>query len=280
MALFVVLALSALSALGSTLGSGAFGTLAWLWVLPLSFVGSFLGLLLLMGLVVVIMALTVPMHKPQAKDDPVFRWVIHFAVSLLIPLLGIRLHTKGLENTPENGRVFLVSNHISDIDPAVLLHCFPKNKFAFISKKENEKKPIIGQFLHRIMCQSVNRENDREALKTILNCIRLIKEDEVSIGVFPEGRIYPDRKLHTFRSGVFKIPQKTNVPIMVCTLQNTCKVIPNFLRLKPTDVHVHLLAVLQPEDFKNLSTVDLGSRIYEMMAQDLGPDLVSQEDAG
>ena len=39
------------------------------------------------------------------------------------------------------------------------------------------------------MGQMLNRENDREALKTIVTCIRLLKDDEVSIGVFPEGGI-------------------------------------------------------------------------------------------
>lgn len=274
MALGLVFALSILSALGGTWGCGAFHSPAWLWVLPLSLIGSFLGLILLIVLVVVIMALTVRMDRPQEKDSPVFRGVIHFAISLLIPLFRIRLHTQGLEQTPKEGRILLVCNHINDIDPAVLLYCFKNNQLAFISKRENEKKPIIGPFLHRILCQSVNRENDREALKTILKCIELIKKDQVSIGVFPEGYVSKDRKLHTFRSGVFKIAQKANVPIVVCTVQNTHQVFPNFFRFQPTDIHLHLVGVLQPEEIKGLTAIDVGNRVYNMMAQDLGPDLV------
>ena len=276
MALALVLVLSVLSALGSTWGCGAFENVSWLWVLPVSFIGSFLGVLILIFLVVGIMSLTVPMDQVQEKDSKSFRGVIHFVIALLIPLLGFRLHTQGLEKTPKAGRVFLVCNHLNDIDPAVLLHCFPHQQLAFISKKENDKKPIIGPFLHRIMCQPVNRENDREALKTILNCIRLLKEDQVSIGVFPEGRIYPDKKLHTFRSGVFKVAQKTQVPIMVCTLQNTQYALGNAMKLKPTEIHMHLVDVLYPEDYAGMTTVDLGNRIYEMMAKDLGPDLVAK----
>lgn len=276
MALGLVLVLSCLSALGSTWGSGAFGNLSWLWVLPVSFLGSFSGFLLLIFLVVGIMALTVRMDQVQEKDNKLFRGVIHFVIDLLVPLLGFRVHTRGLEKTPREGRVLLVCNHLNDIDPAVLLHFFPKQQLAFISKKENDKKPIIGQFLHRILCQPIDRENDREALKTILNCIRLIKEDQVSIAVFPEGYINPERKLRPFRSGVFKIAQKTQVPIVVCTLQNTQYALGNALKLKPTDIHLHLVDVLYPEDYAGITTVELGNRIYTMMAQDLGPELVAE----
>ena len=277
MALSILLILSLLSAVGCSWSS--FGSLDWLWVLPLSFLGSFVGMLVLVVLTVWILALTVDLKKPQEHDSKLFRGVIHFVVDLLIPLLGVRLHTKGLEMTPKSGRIMLVCNHLHEIDPAVLLHCFPKNQLAFIGKQETLQMPLIREFMHRIMCQLVNRENDREALKTILNCIKLIKDDAVSIGVFPEGYCSKDHLLHPFRHGVFKIAQKTNVPIVVCTIQNTHKVIPNVLKLKPTHIHLHLVGVVQPEEIAGLTTVEVGSRIHAMMAQDLGSELVLQEEA-
>ena len=133
--------------------------------------------------------------------------------------------------------------------------------------------------MHKILCQPINRENDREALKTILKCIQIIKEDKASIAVFPEGYIQPDKKLHHFRPGVFKIATKTKVPIVVCTLQGTMHVLRNFLHLKPSTVDLHLLKVIYPEEYESLTTVELADRIYQMMAEDLGPDLVAQENA-
>ena len=138
---------------------------------------------------------------------------------------------------------------------------------------------IVGKVMHKIMCQMINRENDKEALKTIINCIHLIQADEVSIAVFPEGYTSMDGLLHPFRSGVFKIALKTKVPIVVCTLQNTQKVFKNIKHLKATDVHLHLLDVLQPEDYEGLTAVEVANRVHTMMAEDLGPDLVLQENA-
>ena len=71
---------------------------------------------------------------------------------------------------------------------------------------------------------------------------------------------------------------KTKVPIVVCTLRNTQHAFHNGFRLKKTDVDLHLVDVISPEDYEALSTVELGNRVYEMMAQDLGPENVSAEE--
>ena len=131
--------------------------------------------------------------------------------------------------------------------------------------------------MHKLMCQNLNRENDREALKTILNCVRLIQEDAVSIGVFPEGYTSRDGLFHHFRHGVFKIAQKTKVPIVICTLKNTNRIFKNALHLKPTEVELHLVQVLQPRDYEGLTAVQIGEKVHKIMADDLGPELVAAE---
>ena len=71
---------------------------------------------------------------------------------------------------------------------------------------------------------------------------------------------------------ISNLHKKTGVPIAVCTLTNTHKVFHNALRLKPTDVELHLVTVIQPEEYKGLSTVELAHRIHAIMAEDLGPE--------
>lgn len=258
--------------------AGAFDGWQWLWVLPVGFVGSFLALLLLAFLFLWLMCAFVNMDKPQEKDSPFYRGLMNLYIPAVPKILRMRMHTRGLEQIPGQGRFLLVCNHLNILDPVVLLACFPKSQLAFISKRENDSMFIIGKLMHKIMCQPINRENDREALKTILRCIQLIRDDVVSVGVFPEGYTSLDEKLHSFRSGVFKIAQKANVPIVVCTLQNTQHVFSNAARLRPTDVEVHLLGVIPPEELKNVSAVQIGERVHGMMAADLGPENVLPED--
>ena len=268
--------LSLLAALGVCLGSNA--GLNSLWLAPVSFLGSFLSLIILAFLFLLGASLLANPQKPQQYDSLFYRKLIGLYLELLIPLVRVRVHTKGLEQTPKSGRFLLVCNHLHEADPVLLLHFFRKSQLSFITKQEVQSMFLVGRLMHKILCQPVNRENDREALKTIINCIRLIKEDEVSVAVFPEGYIKPDRKLHHFRSGVFKIATKTGVPIVVCTLTNTNHIIKNFLRLKPTDVDLHLIKTIQPEEYAGMTTVEIADMVYHMMAEDLGPERVSQEE--
>ena len=268
----------ALCAVIICLCTGVFGSLDWLWALPVSYIGSFIAVGGLIFLLVIIAEKAVDLSKPQENDSKFYRFLIGCIAEAAIPLLSVKMHTEGLEKAPKEGRFLLVCNHLNEMDPVVLLHYFRKSQLAFISKRENQSMFVVGRYMHKILCQPINRENDREALKTILKCIDLIRQDKVSIAVFPEGYIKPDRKLHHFRSGVFKIAQKTKVPIVVCTLRNTQYVFHNGLRLKPTDVHLHLLDVITPEQYAELSTVELGNMVYEMMAKDLGPENVSNEE--
>ena len=257
--------------------TGSFHSTAWLWVLPLGFLGGVVLVSALVFFILWLMCQAVDMHVQQEEDSPVYRRVAHLLVDAAITVFRIKIHTRGLEKTPKEGRFLLVCNHLNDTDPAFLLKHFPNSQLAFISKREVEGMFLIGKFMKKILCQPINRENDREALKTIIRCIQILKEDKASIAVFPEGYIKGDNKLHRFRSGVFKIAQKAEVPIVVCTLQNTQTVLKNMKQLKPIETHLHLLEVIPAEELKGVTAVDISNRVYKLMAEDLGPENVAEE---
>ena len=241
-----------------------------LWLLPVLFCGVYAGLFLLAFLFLCIICALVDLDKPQEEDSKFYRTVMHLYIEALIPLVRLKVEVSGLEKTPKEGRFLLVCNHQNESDPGILLHYFKKSQLAFISKRENRTMFAVGKFMHKTLCQLVNRENDREALKTILKCIQLIKEDKASIGAFPEGGILVKDKLSHFRSGMFKIAQKANVPIVVCTLKGTSDLFHNMKRLKATHVRLHLVDVIPAGEVKGANTVELGEKIYQMMLDDLG----------
>ncbi len=277
MALGAFLAISVLVAVAICFGTGAFASLGWIWVLPVSFAGAFLGLLLLTFLLLLIMASAVDMKKPQKEDSALYRTTVMALIDLLVPLLRIRIVEKGMEQAPKDGRFLLVCNHLHEIDPAVLLRAFPKSRLAFISKREVDNMFLIGKFLHKMLGQPINRGNDREALRTILNCIQILDEDKASVAVFPEGGILGGHVLHPLRNGVFKIAQRAKVPVVVCTLRGTHEVLKNVLKLRPSAVELHLVGVIGTEQIAGKTAVQIGDMVYKMMADDLGPELVLQQ---
>ena len=253
------------------------GIRAGFWAALAGFLGTFLGLSLLSFLYLLYLCSRVDQDVPQEKDDPHYRRVSNLILESVLPILQIHIKKTGMEKLPRQGRFLLVCNHCSNSDPVILMRVFAKYQLAFISKRENRDMFVIGPMMHKLQCQLINRENDREALKTILRCIQILKEDKASVAVFPEGGILSeDGKLHHFRPGVFKIAQKAGVPIVVCTMKNTLHSVSNLLHLKPTHVELSVLEVIPPEEIKGVTTVDIANRCYELMAADLGPDLIAQ----
>jgi 1-acyl-sn-glycerol-3-phosphate acyltransferase len=245
----------------------------------LALIAGWIGGLLLVLLFLVAVCLPVDRETPPENDSKFFRIIAKLYIDMAIRLGRIELRTEGLEKIPREGRFMLVCNHLNELDPAVMLHCFPDSQLAFISKKENKYLPIISQVMHKLMCPLIDRENDREALKTILRCIDMLKQDKVSIGVFPEGYVSLDGRLRHFRGGVFKIAQKTGVPIVVCTIRNTKKAMRDLFALRKTWIEMHLVDVVDAEEVKATATMDMAERVYEIMIRDLGETYRSEEKA-
>ena len=243
-----------------------------LWVLPLYFALSYAELFILALALLFVMCKLVDLDKPQEKDSKFYRFMMYLYVDALITIFKAKVHSSGLEKTPREGRFLLVCNHQHMADVGILISEFKKSKIAFISKKENRNLPVIGKFMHRTSSQTLDREDDRQALRVILKCIQLVKDDEVSIAVFPEGTRSKSGKLLPFRNGAFKIAQKANVRIVVCTINGTGSLFHNIKKLKPTHIDLHLVDVIQPEELKGKTTAEIGQRVYDMMIGDLGEE--------
>lgn len=268
-------AISGLAAVAAAMicaGTGSFAGLRWLWAWPACFALCWVVLTAVAFVFLLIMAMWVDQDVPQEKNSRFYRAMTHLYIGFIKSVVRLRVDTRGLDKTPQEGRFMLVCNHLNDSDPAILLYYFKKSRIAFISKQENKDMFIVGKLMHKLQCQLLNRDNDRDALRCILKCIQMLKDDRASIAVFPEGYVSKQRRLLPFRSGVFKIAQKAQVPIVVCTLQGTEHVFRNIMRLKPTNVRLHLLEVIPAEELNGKSTVEIARRVRAVMAEDLDPE--------
>ena len=253
--------------------------LGGIWAaIPALIAGWISGLLLVLLFLVVVCAV-VDMEKEQTQSSKFYRVIAHLYIDLALALGRVEVRTEGLEKVPADGRFLLVCNHICDLDSALLMKCFPKSQLAFIGKQEIKTYPVVGPVMHKLMCQFINRENDREALKTILHCIQIIKDDQASIVVFPEGYVSMDGRLRHFRSGSLKIAQKAAVPIVVCTVRNTKHVMQDLFALRKTWAQVHLVDVIDAATVKAIPTTEMAEKIYEIMISDLGEKYRCEEKA-
>jgi 1-acyl-sn-glycerol-3-phosphate acyltransferase len=175
---------------------GIFESYTWLWALPLMAVGFAVLALLFVFLYVLLLCRRVDRDQEQTCDDPHYRWVQEMLVESILPVVRVTVKASGVNKVPSEGRFMLVCNHVQDLDPAPIFYALPGRQLCFVAKKEVRDMFIIGPVLQKLQGQFINRGNDREALKTILSCIRILKEDKGSIAVFPEGGIHDDRNIH------------------------------------------------------------------------------------
>ena len=258
------------SLIGTTLisyFSGWFGDLNVLWRFPLVFVGLGLGVLALIMAVAFIIHSTIDVTKPVDKPSKFHTFVYHCFLSFLDRLFGARLHVVGEEKLPDGPCVF-VMNHRSNFDPMLLADKYKKRKILMISKPGNFKAPIAGGFIHKAGYMAIDRENDREALKTVLKAIKYLGEG-YSIGVYPEGTRNKDGlDLLPFRSGAFKIATKANVPIVVTAIHETQYIHKN-APFKKTDVYLHIIKTITPEEYAGKHTNDISQEVFDMMQADI-----------
>ena len=276
--LYVFLALALLSGCALTYAASGFASLAAVWQVPVVVLGSFLALVVLFLLVVLVSCLFVDPKKLLEKPSGYFRFLLNEFCRIALALGGVHVNVTGLEKVPRKGRFLLVSNHRFAFDPIVFYAVMPWAELAFLSKKENFSIFIVAQVMREVLCLPVDRNNDRESLKSILKAIQFIKDDKASIAVFPEGGTNKtDAPLLPYRSGVFKIAQKSNVPIVVCSLVNSRAILHNMFR-KHTEVWLDVLDVVPAEELAGKTAIEVSERVHAVMEAGIVVSCQTQRD--
>lgn len=215
-------------------------------------------------------------NKRCVKMNNFFRRV---SIQTLDLVMRIKLRVSGMEMIPENKRFLLICNHLSVFDPIIAMRTFSKNEVAFISKKENVEIPFIGRLMTASGCLALDRDNNRDAVRTIRQASNQITDDISSMGIYPEGGINKtDKILLPFHRGSFKIAKNANSPIVVTTIKNTEKICRRFF-FSATDVYLDVIRVIQPEEVSSMSTAELSEMVWNIMHRHISEQYVDRSEA-
>lgn len=223
-------------------------------------------LIIALVLFLTVCTLFVSPKRYYEKDSKFYRFLIDLAASVACWGARLRLHITGKELLPTDRKILYVGNHVSNYDPIITWHAFPNAKLSFISKASNFKLPWFGRFIRRCCFMDIDRENPRNAIVTINRAAELLKNQEVSVGVYPEGTRSKSTELLPFHNGVFKIAQKANVDIAVVSLTGTEKIHKNFPWCR-TDIYVDVLEVIPASEIKGVKTEIIGSRVETLLRE-------------
>jgi 1-acyl-sn-glycerol-3-phosphate acyltransferase len=192
----------------------------------------------------------------------------------LLSISGIRVHVEGLDHVEPDGSYIFASNHASYMDTPVVLANIPV-QFRFLAKRELFAIPFLGNHLKTAGHIPVPRDNPREALKTMAEAGRTIRERGISLLIFPEG----GRTLHgleAFKEGAAYIAIKAGAPIVPVGIIGTRAILPRG-SIMPVPGHA-LLRVGEPIPTAHLSlqdrgrlTAELHARVAELLRQTEAP---------
>ncbi|MBR5308840.1 MAG: 1-acyl-sn-glycerol-3-phosphate acyltransferase [Clostridia bacterium] len=120
-----------------------------------------------------------------------------------------------------SGGVLVCSNHLSLVDPIVIVSSF-KNPVCFMAKKELFKIPLVGSIIKLFGAFPVDRGNvDLNAMKKAISLL----EDGNMVGMFPQGTRYAGVKPREtdVKSGAGMIVVRAHIdvlPVAVITKNN------------------------------------------------------------
>jgi 1-acyl-sn-glycerol-3-phosphate acyltransferase len=128
--------------------------------------------------------------------------------------------------------------------------------------------PVFGRLIHRLCFMPIDRDNPRNAVKTINRAVDLLKRDVATVAVYPEGTRNYGEGLLPFHNAMFKIAQKAQVPVVVVTVRGTYEIQKNY-PLHRSHVCIDVAEVLDAAEVRQTKTAVLGDKVRDIMLKNL-----------
>ena len=185
------------------------------------------------------------------RDITQLYWVAMWIVKTGVRAAGIRVEVSGLENIPAGRSCIFMCNHVSNLDPPVVLPMLPR-RCSVLLKKELMSIPILGTAMKMGKFVPVERGGRRDAAQASVKEAAEALRSGLSMMVFPEGTRSRNGRLSTFKKGPFFLAQQTGAPIVPIALSGTESMMSKgSMAITPGAARVRFLPVIEPTQFAN-----------------------------
>ncbi len=232
----------------------------------ITFVVLFLILMIPVGFVFFLIGL---FNRP-AKDQASMA-LIRTAFKILLFLAGTRLTLIGEDRIPKDQPVLYVGNHRSYFD-IVATGSRVFRPTGYIAKKELKKVPLLSWWMKNIRCEFLDRKDIRQGLQVIMDCIKHVKEEQISYFIFPEGTRNDGEEgtLLPFHEGSLKIAEKSGCPIVPVAISNTHEILEaHFPRIKSVHAVIEYCEPIYTAELSKEEKKGLANRVSGMIAEKL-----------
>lgn len=162
---------------------------------------------------------------------------------------GIRVVVVGRERVPVGESCIFMSNHVSNLDPPVLLPVLP-GRSSVLLKKSLTGLPVLGRAMRMAQFVPVERGHKVESAKASIAAAAQALRSGLHILVFAEGTRSKDGRLAAFKKGPFFLAADTGAPIVPMAICGTEQMMhKGSMAVKGGVARVEFLAPVRPGDF-------------------------------
>ena len=200
----------------------------------------------------------IPWSALRGNFDLMYRWGMAI-VRLGVRAAGVRVQVLGLENVPREPSI-IMSNHVSNLDPPVLLPAIP-GQASVMLKKSLMSIPLLGTAMRMGKFVPVSRGHSREeAMKSVAAAAEALRAG-MYLMVFPEGTRSPNGQLLPFRKGAFFLAAETGAPVVPTVIRGTAQMMSKgSLRILPAEATVEFLPARRWEEFGSREELEAAVR--------------------
>ncbi len=272
MTLTVILVILASALSGVTFYYGGYyHSMAWVWLPFALAIAYFWGLFLVHALYMAAFSFIIKHSKKEDyKPNRYAMWMLGETCHILLMLFRVRVHATGLGKIPSPKTKFMiVSNHLSGFDHVGLISCFVRHRMICVSKMKNLSTPVAGGWIKFAGYLNIVQDDVVSGTKLIERAGEYIKEGNCSVCIAPEGtrnKDFPEPEILPFKPGAFQMAYIARCPIVVFAIQNTNCVLKRF-PLRGTDAYYDCVAVIDYEDYKDLTPAELAKKVEGYIAR-------------
>ena len=173
---------------------------------------------------------------------------------------GIKIEISDKENIPSGRSCIFMSNHVSNLDPPVLIPLLP-GRSSVLLKKELMNIPILGRAMRMAKFVPVERGSRRDAARASVEAAAEALRSGLHILVYPEGTRSPDGRLSTFKKGPFFLAQETQAPIVPIALSGTQTMMrKGSYAITPGLARIQVLPIIEPSNYETREELMLAVR--------------------
>lgn len=178
----------------------------------------------------------------------VYRWAMRI-MRIGTRAAGIKVDAQWRAPLDPSTRYIFLSNHISNLDPPILLPLLPGRISVFI-KRSLTKLPVLGYGMKLGDFIPVDRDGRVESAKESVAVAARVLASGVHVMSFVEGTRSRDGRLLPFKKGPFYLAMETGAPVVPVSIWGTETMMKKgSVWLYPGVAHVTFHAPLFPADF-------------------------------